>query len=115
MLYFAFIVFFGTYLLIASEKIHKTAAALMGAVLMMLLVLPCVAADVGGVTTMMTHEKEGFVYQSTASYMLAHYICKIFAMEDAASLGQAAKAHASLTHDPQKNLQDLLAIYQSLK
>ena len=40
MLYFAFIVFFGTYLLIASEKIHKTAAALMGAVLMMLLVLP---------------------------------------------------------------------------
>lgn len=82
----------------------------------MLLGVPCVAADVGGVTTMMTHEKEGFVYQSTAPYMLAHYICKVFAMEDAAaSLGQAAKEHASLTHDPEKNLQDLMAIYQSLK
>ena len=81
----------------------------------MLLGVPCVAADVGGVTTMMTHEKEGFVYQSTAPYMLAHYICKVFAMEDeAVSLGKAAGVHASATHDPEKNLQDLLTIYQTL-
>ena len=81
----------------------------------MLLGVPCVAADVGGVTTMMTHETEGFVYQSTAPYMLAHYICKVFAMEDAAAdMGQAARAHAMRTHDPEKNLQDLLTIYQSL-
>ena len=81
----------------------------------MLLGVPCVAADVGGVTTMMTHEKEGFVYQSTAPYMLAHYICKVFAMEDAAaSMGQNARAHALQTHDPEKNLRDLLDIYQTL-
>lgn len=81
----------------------------------MLLGVPCVAADVGGVTTMMTHEKEGFVYQSTAPYMLAHYICKVFAMEEQAQdMGQAAKMHASVTHDPQKNLQDLLDIYTEL-
>lgn len=81
----------------------------------MLLGVPCVAADVGGVTTMMAHEKEGFVYQSTAPYMLAHYICRIFAMQDAAeALGQSARAHAAKTHDPEKNLQDLLAIYQTL-
>ena len=81
----------------------------------MLLGVPCVAADVGGVTTMMIHEKEGFVYQSTAPYMLAYYICKIFAMEDAvASMGLTAKEHAVHTHDPEKNLQDLLAIYQSV-
>lgn len=81
----------------------------------MLLGVPCVAADVGGVTTMMTHEKEGYVYQSTAPYMLAHYICKVFAMEEAAcDLGQAAKLHASATHDPEKNLQDLLNIYRAL-
>ena len=81
----------------------------------MLLGVPCVAADVGGVTTMMTHEKEGFVYQSTAPYMLAHYICKVFAMEEQAQdMGQAAKLHASVTHDPQKNLQDLLDIYTEL-
>ncbi|MDD3886716.1 MAG: ArsB/NhaD family transporter, partial [Victivallaceae bacterium] len=38
--WFGTVVFFGTYALIASEKIHKTAAALMGATLMMLFVLP---------------------------------------------------------------------------
>lgn len=81
----------------------------------MLLGVPCVAADVGGVTTMMTHEKEGFVYQSTAPYMLAHYICKVFAMEDeSAAMGLAAREHARKTHDPEKNLQDLLTIYQTL-
>lgn len=81
----------------------------------MLLGVPCVASDVGGVTTMMTHNKEGFVYQSTAPYMLSHYICKVFAMEaEAEQLGQAAAAHARKTHDPQKNLEDILRIYHTL-
>lgn len=34
------IVFFGTYVVIASEKIHKTVAALLGAALMMIFILP---------------------------------------------------------------------------
>ena len=81
----------------------------------MLLGVPCVSGDVGGVTTMMTHNREGFVYQSTAPYMLAHYICKIFAMEEAAAdLGRAAAAHARLTHDPERNLRDLLEIYREV-
>ncbi|QSH40641.1 ArsB/NhaD family transporter [Lentisphaerota bacterium ZTH] len=37
--WFATIVFFGTYIIIASEKVHKTTAALLGAGLMMLVVL----------------------------------------------------------------------------
>lgn len=81
----------------------------------MLLGVPCVAADVGGVTDLMTHQEEGFVYQSTAPYMLAHYIKQVFVMEEkAAELGQRAKAHALITHDPEKNLKDLLKIYTSL-
>ena len=81
----------------------------------MLLGVPCVAADVGGVTTMMTHGAEGFVYQSTAPYMLAHYIKSVFAMgEQAAVMGQAARAHALKTHDPETNLRDLLAIYKEI-
>ena len=39
-LIFSAIVFFGTYILIASEKIHKTAAALLGAMLMLFVILP---------------------------------------------------------------------------
>lgn len=81
----------------------------------MILGVPCVAAHVGGVANLMTHGAEGFVYQPSAAYMLAHYMKEIFAMEDkAASMGAAAAAHAGKTHDPEKNLQDLLNIYRAL-
>ena len=81
----------------------------------MILGVPCVAADVGGVTTMMTHDAEGYIYQSTAPYMLAHYIKTVFAMEENATLmGQAARAHALNTHDPETNLRDLLDIYTEI-
>ena len=81
----------------------------------MLLGVPCVTADVGGVTTMMTHKTEGFVYQSTAPYMLAHYIKTVFSMEEkAAAMGQAARAHALKTHDPEINLRDLMDIYSKI-
>ena len=78
----------------------------------MLLGTPCVAADVGGVTTLMRHESEGYVYQSTAPYMLAHYIRCLWESSDKASeMGQAARLHARQTHAPDKNIQDLLRIY----
>lgn len=81
----------------------------------MLLGVPCVAADVGGVKNLMTHGKEGFVYQSTAPYMLAYHIRQVFAMEDRAeAMGQKAREHARNTHDPEKNLRDLIGIYEKL-
>ena len=81
----------------------------------MLLGVPCVAADVGGVTTMMRHRLEGEVYPSTAPYMLAFYVENIFAQGEAAeAMGAAARAHAGVTHDPEKNLADLLEIYERL-
>ena len=81
----------------------------------MLLGVPCVAADVGGVTSMLEHEKEGLVYQSSASYVLAHNILWLFDMEaDAARFGDAAAARARRTHDPKANMETLLSIYQRL-
>lgn len=81
----------------------------------MLLGVPCVASDVGGASTMMTHRQEGFVYQSTAPYMLAHYLDCVFSMKETAEvLGQAAAEHARRTHDPRKNMEDLLEIYEIL-
>lgn len=81
----------------------------------MLLGVPCVASMVGGVSTMMEHNNEGFLYQSTAPYMLAHYIKKVFAMgENAAELGKAARQHALKTHDPETNLNCLLEIYKEV-
>ena len=81
----------------------------------MLLGVPCVASDVGGVSSLMRHGSEGRIYQSTAPYMLAYHIQTLFAMgPEAASLGQAARAHAQVTHDPERNLETLLAIYEEL-
>ena len=81
----------------------------------MLLGVPCVASDVGGVSSLMCHGSEGRIYQSTAPYMLAYHIQTLFAMgPEAASLGQAARAHAQVTHDPERNLETLLAIYEEI-
>ena len=81
----------------------------------MLLGVPCVAADVGGVADMLEDRREGLVYQSTAPYMLAQKILDIFDLaEQAEALGQAARAHARRTHDPEGNLNQLLSIYQEL-
>lgn len=81
----------------------------------MLLGLPCVAADVGGVADLMVHDAEGYVYQPTAAYMLAYYIFRMFELEDRAeALGQAAREHALGTHDPEVNLKTLLKIYETL-
>lgn len=82
----------------------------------MLLGTPCVAADVGGVTTMLASGREGLTYQSTAPYMLASCIKQVFAMEEKAeAMGAAASEHARKTHDPGKNLEDLLGIYREIE
>lgn len=81
----------------------------------MLLGTPCVAADVGGVTDLLNADKEGFVYPSTASYMLAYYIGEVFRMgQKGEEIGQAAREHAAQTHDMEKNLKTLLEIYRRI-
>ena len=78
----------------------------------MLLGVPCVAADVGGVSNML-HPGQGYVYQSTAPYMLAHYITELFRQQERAEeMGAQARLQALETHNPEKNMKDLLEIYR---
>ena len=82
----------------------------------MLLGTPCVAADVGGVTTMLVNGTEGRVYTSSDTAALARHICQVFSLEDRAeAMGAAARDHAKVTHDPEINLKTLLSIYESLR
>lgn len=82
----------------------------------MILGVPCVTSHVGGVTTMLEHETEGYVYQPSASYMLAYYIKRVFSMGKSAEiLGAAASAHAQITHNSETNLETLLKIYEEIK
>ena len=81
----------------------------------MLLGVPAISSDVGGVKNMLQHEKEGYVYQPDAPYMLAYYVKKIFAdPEKAKMLGDAAKKHAQHTHSREINLETLLTIYTEI-
>lgn len=81
----------------------------------MLLGVPCISSDVGGVKNLLKHEEEGYVYQTDAPYMLAYYVKKILGMEEkAVNLVDAARKHASKTHDRTMNLKRLLEIYEEV-
>ena len=81
----------------------------------MLLGVPCVSADVGGVTDLMTPGTEGRVYPGNAPYLMAYHIRELFAMEETAGiLGRAAREHAGRTHNPKINKETLLQIYRQL-
>lgn len=66
----------------------------------MMLGMPCISSDVGGVTDMLDHQTEGFVYPADEPYMLAHYIMLLFCDDKlSVSLGRAAKIHALSNHN----------------
>lgn len=81
----------------------------------MLLGVPIVASDVGGIKSLMEHNKEGILYQETAPYMLADGVIRIFKDDTLAmKLGENAKKRAQKTHDREKNKQVLLDIYKKV-
>lgn len=82
----------------------------------MVLGVPCVASDVGGVSDMLKHKEEGFVYQTDAPYMLAHYVCEIFENEELAlKFSKNAREHALKTHDRDANTRRLIEIYNNIQ
>lgn len=81
----------------------------------MILGLPCVASDVGGISDMLTHKDEGFIYQADAPYMLAYYICEIFGEKNLAiKFSENARKHALMTHNINANTNTLIEIYKSI-
>lgn len=79
----------------------------------MLTGVPCVAADVGGVKSMMADEREGLLYPLDEPYMLAYQVHRLFSDGALAErLSEAARLRAAATHDRDKNAADLLAIYR---
>ena len=82
----------------------------------MLLGVPCIAADVGGVSTLLEHQQEGYVYSAGDVDALVHHIGQVFRWEDRIpGMCDKARQHARITHDPAKNQQALLKLYEQIK
>lgn len=81
----------------------------------MLLGLPVVSSKVGGVTSLVTDEVEGFLYEAGKPSILASNVCRIFADDAVAlKLSRQARKRAAKTHNPTDNYQRLIEIYQSI-
>lgn len=81
----------------------------------MLLGVPSIASFVGGIPSMISHEKEGFLYQFDAPYMLAHYISKIFNQDELAlKISTEGRKRAQLTHDRKTNSKTLIDAYSAI-
>lgn len=79
----------------------------------MILGMPVVSSDVGGVKNLLEHGKEGFIYQHDAPYMLTFYITQIFDNTNyAIEICKMARNKMLRISDPQNNLKRNLEIYQ---
>lgn len=81
----------------------------------MLLGMPVISSNVGGVSDLLHHGTEGYLYQADAPYMLAYYIQRIFNNPKLASeLGKNARIHALMTHNKIENIRRLQEIYYEI-
>ena len=81
----------------------------------MILGVPCVASDVGGISDMLTHNEEGFLYPFDDSYKMAFYIRKTFLeIKETKRRALRAKGHAAMTHNRKKNAETLIEIYHKI-
>lgn len=81
----------------------------------MLLGCPVVSSNVGGVSSIIEHGKEGYTYPVDEYCMLEYYISKIFDLEDRVEcLASKAKMHAMKTHGAIENYECLTQIYNEI-
>lgn len=83
----------------------------------MLLGMPVVSSNVGGVHNMLRCGKEGILYQKEDTDALADAVCYLFDEKHRAetlAMGRAARAHARQTHDPAINYYRLMEIYHEI-
>lgn len=81
----------------------------------MLLGVPTVASDVGGIKNLLVHDEEGFIYPADEPYMLAHYVSELFENQELVQkFSENSKKHARELYDAEKNMSDLFAIYNKI-
>lgn len=78
----------------------------------MILGVPTISSDVGGVKDMLAHGEEGFVYPMDEPYMLAYYIDRVFSNDSISlKLSECARNHALKTHDSKIIVNEMMENY----
>lgn len=81
----------------------------------MILGVPCVSSNVGGVSDMIKDKEEGFLYPFNETYMISYYIGQIFKNNELAlSLSEKSKQKAKVIFDRNKNLETTINIYKDV-
>lgn len=81
----------------------------------MALGVPCVAADVGGISSMLQHKKSGFLYTHNDASMLAYYISELFRkVEISQRVSAEARIYARERYSAERNVERLLEIYRGI-
>ena len=83
----------------------------------MILGVPVVSSDVGGVHNLLKDTEEGFLYPTLSKEKLTEAVLKVFAMngtEEQVIMCTAAGEHARKTHDADTNYKRLLEIYADI-
>lgn len=77
--------------------------------------IPVVASNVGGTSSMVEHGKTGYLYPVTDPYSAAYYIGKLIAnKEENIRIGAEALKVASVRHNPEEIVKDLLETYKKI-
>lgn len=81
----------------------------------MMLGVPCVASDVGGVSDFADHRQDAYLYPASATYLLAYYLDTLFADPAAAAqLGANGKRRAEREYDPRTNIDTLQRTFTTI-
>ena len=81
----------------------------------MYLGVPVISSDTGGMSDIISHRQDGILYPYDAEYMLAGWICTIFADDRLAEkLSAGAAATAKERHDKNKIKKKMLQIYRQI-
>ncbi len=81
----------------------------------MMLGVPVITSLTGGIENLLTHGKEGYIYQADAPYMLAFYLKELFDNKALAeTLGRAARETAKKRHNIETIVWDLMRIYETI-
>ena len=76
---------------------------------------PVVASLVGGMTNLITHSEDGFLFQPDAPYMIAYYVRKLFIDDELAmDMSNNAIKIAEKRHSKETIVKDLLNIYNTI-